>query len=220
MELLRDRSEEFSAAGVQPYAISRDSPWTHVAWMQALDLDFPLLSDWNARGDAWLRHRVRLPRLKDVSERSAFLVDTDGVVRGAWRYDTSELPDFDEILEAAHEPCSRPAGPLYSGPWKHILRHAPARAVPRAAHDRLGVGVLAVGTIFALTSGWYSDWYSVFKVVHVVVAVVLGRRRPDYHAPRAPRRAHGRPARDRDARAPGGLRRREVLRSGRARSCS
>jgi peroxiredoxin len=33
---------------VQPYAISRDSPYTHVAWMQALDLDFPLLSDWNA----------------------------------------------------------------------------------------------------------------------------------------------------------------------------
>ena len=32
----------------QPYAISRDSPCTHVAWMQALDLDFPLLSDWNA----------------------------------------------------------------------------------------------------------------------------------------------------------------------------
>ena len=48
MELLRDRSEEFRATGVQPYAISRDSPWTHVAWMQALDLDFPLLSDWNA----------------------------------------------------------------------------------------------------------------------------------------------------------------------------
>jgi uncharacterized membrane protein len=35
----------------------------------------------------------------------------------------------------------------------------------------LGVGVLAVGTIFALTSGWYSNWYSVFKAVHVVVAV-------------------------------------------------
>src|SRR4026207_1061879 len=48
MELLRDRSEEFRTAGVQPYAISRDSPWTHVAWTQALDLDFPLLSDWNA----------------------------------------------------------------------------------------------------------------------------------------------------------------------------
>ena len=41
MELLRDRSEEFRAAGVQPYAISRDSPWTHVAWMQALALHLP-----------------------------------------------------------------------------------------------------------------------------------------------------------------------------------
>jgi len=35
----------------------------------------------------------------------------------------------------------------------------------------LGVVVLAVGTIFALESGWYNDWYSIFRVVHVVVAV-------------------------------------------------
>jgi uncharacterized membrane protein len=35
----------------------------------------------------------------------------------------------------------------------------------------LGVGVLVVGAIFALTSGWYSNWYSIFRVVHVVVAV-------------------------------------------------
>ena len=48
MELLRDRSEQFAEAGVHPYGISRDSPWTHIAWMQALDLNFPLLSDWNA----------------------------------------------------------------------------------------------------------------------------------------------------------------------------
>ena len=36
-----------------------------------------------------------------VSQRSAFLVDPDGTVRGAWRYDTAELPDFDELLRAA-----------------------------------------------------------------------------------------------------------------------
>jgi peroxiredoxin len=36
-----------------------------------------------------------------VSERSAFLVDEDGTVRGAWRYDTAEVPDFDELLRAA-----------------------------------------------------------------------------------------------------------------------
>lgn len=36
-----------------------------------------------------------------VAERSAFLVDPDGTVRGAWRYDTAEVPDFDEVLRAA-----------------------------------------------------------------------------------------------------------------------
>ncbi len=101
MELLRDRSEEFRAAGVQPYAISRDSPWTHVAWMQALDLDFPLLSDWNGEATRGFGIAFDFRGLKDVSERSAFLVDADGVVRAAWAYDTSELPDFDEILESA-----------------------------------------------------------------------------------------------------------------------
>jgi peroxiredoxin len=101
MELLRDRSGEFRAAGVQPYAISRDSPWTHVAWTQALDLDFPLLSDWNGDATRGFGIAFDFRGLKDVSERSAFLVDTEGVVRAAWAYDTSEVPHFDEILEAA-----------------------------------------------------------------------------------------------------------------------
>ena len=86
---------------MQPYAISRDSPWTHVAWMQALDLDFPLLSDWNGdatRGfDVAFEHRG----LRDVSARSAFLIGDDGVVREAWMYEPSELPDFDILLAAA-----------------------------------------------------------------------------------------------------------------------
>jgi glutaredoxin-dependent peroxiredoxin len=101
MELLRDRSEEFRAAGVQPYAISRDSPWTHVAWLQALDLDFPLLSDWNGEATHGFGVAFEHRGLKDVSRRSAFLVDGDGVVRGAWEYETSGVPDFDVLLAAA-----------------------------------------------------------------------------------------------------------------------
>ena len=86
---------------MQPYAISRDSPWTHVAWMQALDLDFPLLSDWNAEATHGFGVGFDFRGLKDVSARSAFLVDREGSVRGAWAYETSELPDFDVLLEAA-----------------------------------------------------------------------------------------------------------------------
>jgi glutaredoxin-dependent peroxiredoxin len=85
---------------VQPYAISRDSPWTHVAWMQALDLDFPLLSDWNGEATHGFEVAFEYRGLRGVSARSAFLIDSEGVVRGAWSYDTSELPDLDVLLTA------------------------------------------------------------------------------------------------------------------------
>jgi peroxiredoxin len=86
---------------VQPYAVSRDSPWTHVAWMQALDLDIPLLSDWNGDATHGFGVAFEFNGMRDVSERSAFLIDRDGTVRGAWRYETSEVPDFDVLLAAA-----------------------------------------------------------------------------------------------------------------------
>jgi peroxiredoxin len=101
MSLLRDRSDEFDAAGVRIFAISRDSPYSHRAWAEVLELNFPLLSDWN--GDAiegfgvGHEHRGR----KGVAERSAFLLDRGGSVRGAWRYGTSEVPDVDELVSAA-----------------------------------------------------------------------------------------------------------------------
>jgi len=104
MGLLRDRSEELRAAGVEPYGVSRDSPWTHIAWQQALDLNFGLLSDWNAE----VVHAFGVAHeygsgYRDVAERTAFLLDRDGVVRGAWHYGTSEVPDLDELVAAARE---------------------------------------------------------------------------------------------------------------------
>ena len=39
--------------------------------------------------------------LRDVAVRSAFLVDPGGTVRRAWRYANDEVPDFDELLQAA-----------------------------------------------------------------------------------------------------------------------
>jgi glutaredoxin-dependent peroxiredoxin len=101
LELLRDRRAELQGAGVEPFAISRDSPYTHVAWMQALDLDFPLLSDWNAEAMHGFGVAYEHNGMRDVSRRSAFLVGVDGVVRGAWAYEPSELPDVDVLIAAA-----------------------------------------------------------------------------------------------------------------------
>jgi len=39
--------------------------------------------------------------MRDVSRRSAFVLDSDGVIRGAWAYAIDELPDVDELIAAA-----------------------------------------------------------------------------------------------------------------------
>jgi peroxiredoxin len=101
MELLRDRSEEFEQAGVEAFGISRDSPWTHIAWKQALDLEISLLSDWNGEATDRFGLARQFRGMKGVPARAAFLVDRGGTVRGAWRYSDSEVPDFDELVRAA-----------------------------------------------------------------------------------------------------------------------
>jgi peroxiredoxin len=85
-----------------PFAISRDSPYTQTAWSQALDLDeIQFLSDWNADAVQGFGVAHEFRGMKDVAERTAFLVERRGTVRGAWLYDTGEVPDFDVLLAAA-----------------------------------------------------------------------------------------------------------------------
>ena len=69
--------------------------------MQALDLDFPLLSDWNAEATHGFGVAHEHSGMRDVSARTAFLVGVDGIVRGAWAYEPSELPDLDVLIETA-----------------------------------------------------------------------------------------------------------------------
>ena len=60
MLLLRDRGADLDAAGVRPFGISRDSPWSHVAWASHLAVDVgaaPLGLE--RRGDPRLRRGVR-----------------------------------------------------------------------------------------------------------------------------------------------------------------
>jgi peroxiredoxin len=86
---------------VKVFGVSRDSPWSHVAWAQALGPSTPLLSDWNgdAVGAFGVGHEYR--GMEGVAGRTAFLVDGEGIIRGSWTYETAEVPDFDELLVAA-----------------------------------------------------------------------------------------------------------------------
>jgi glutaredoxin-dependent peroxiredoxin len=67
-----------------------------------LELNFPLLSDWNGEAVAGFGIEIQdFHGMRGVAERSAFLIDEGGTVRGAWRYETGEVPDMDELLAAA-----------------------------------------------------------------------------------------------------------------------
>ena len=85
------------------FGISRDSPWTHIAWTQALDINVPLLSDFNGEAVRAFGVTQEFRGLVDVAARSAFLVERGGTVRGTWQYANTEVPDFDELLAAARE---------------------------------------------------------------------------------------------------------------------
>jgi peroxiredoxin len=98
---LDERRGALLATGVTPYGISRDSPWSHVAWRQALDVEVPLLSDWTGEAVRALGIVQEFRGLPDVARRAAFVVDGEGIIRGAWRYGASETSDFDMLVEAA-----------------------------------------------------------------------------------------------------------------------
>jgi peroxiredoxin len=98
---LNGRRAELLGTGVTPYGISRDSPWSHVAWTQALDIEVPLLSDWTGEAVRALGIEQEFRGLTDVARRAAFVVDENGIIRGAWRYGASEVSDFDMLVEAA-----------------------------------------------------------------------------------------------------------------------
>lgn len=98
---LNARRADLLATGVTPYGISRDSPWSHVAWQQALDLDVGLLSDWSGEAVRALEITHEFRGLPDVARRAAFVVDGQGIIRGAWRYGASEVSDFDHLVAAA-----------------------------------------------------------------------------------------------------------------------
>ena len=83
------------------FAISRDSAWSHRAWTEVLELNFPLLSDWNAEAIRAFGVSSEHRGMRDISRRSAFLVGADGMIRGSWLYGVSEVPDFDALLAAA-----------------------------------------------------------------------------------------------------------------------
>jgi peroxiredoxin len=100
LHLLRDRSDDLAAAGIRPFGISRDSPWSHRAWADTLGVDVPLLSDWNGEAIRAFDVAIEPMGMTDVAMRSAFLIENGETILAAWLLGR-ELPDIDAVIEAA-----------------------------------------------------------------------------------------------------------------------
>ncbi len=93
---------EFQKFGAELIAISVDSAWSHLAFAKDRNLHFPLLADFEPKGDVARAYQV----YRDVggtSERALFVVDADGVIRWSYVSPVGVNPGADGILRALEQ---------------------------------------------------------------------------------------------------------------------
>ena len=98
--------EDYKALNASVYAISVDSMFAQEAWVNANKITIPVLSDFNKEvskaygvlAEEFLPEKLGL---KGVSNRSAFVINTDGTIAFAWSSENpGNLPPFDEMKQA------------------------------------------------------------------------------------------------------------------------
>jgi peroxiredoxin len=99
MALYNEVREEFARFGAQLLGISVDGAWCHAAFVQDRKLHFPLLADFEPKGEVARRYGVY--RAADgFCERALFVLDGDGTIRWSYVSPVGVNPGADGILDA------------------------------------------------------------------------------------------------------------------------
>jgi peroxiredoxin (alkyl hydroperoxide reductase subunit C) len=103
LPILDSLESKFAEAGGQLLDISVDSIQSHLAWQRKEIgmMRFPLCSDFFPHGEVTRRFDIlrEAPPVPGISERAAFIVDKEGVIRFAKVYPIDQLPDIEGLLE-------------------------------------------------------------------------------------------------------------------------
>lgn len=99
MSLYNEILAEFRSHGAQLLGISVDGVWCHRAFADARRLHFPLLADFEPKGEVARAFGVYRTG-EGISERALFVLDTGGVVRWSYVSPLGVNPGADGILEA------------------------------------------------------------------------------------------------------------------------
>ena len=102
MALYNEMKEEFDVYGATLLGISVDSAWCHQAFADARNLRFPLLADFEPKGEVAKRYGV-YRELDGFCERALFVIDASGKV--AWSYvaPLEVNPGVDGIIQALEQ---------------------------------------------------------------------------------------------------------------------
>jgi peroxiredoxin len=99
MALYQEVLPEFRKYNAELLGISVDGIWCHLAFAKDRNLHFPLLADFEPKGEVARAYRVY--RAKDgTSERALFVIDADGIVRWSYVSPVGVNPGADGILRA------------------------------------------------------------------------------------------------------------------------
>lgn len=99
LALYNELLDEFDALSAQVIGISVDSIWCHAAFVRDRKYRFPLLSDFEPKGEV-SRLYGAYDSHEGCSERALFVVDAAGVIRWSFLSPMDTNPGADGILNA------------------------------------------------------------------------------------------------------------------------
>ena len=99
LALYQELLPEFQRFNAELLGISVDGIWSHLAFAKDRNLHFPLLSDFEPKGDLSRTYQV-YRAAEGTSERALYVIDADGVVRWSYVSPVGINPGADGILRA------------------------------------------------------------------------------------------------------------------------
>jgi peroxiredoxin len=99
LALYQEVLPEFGRSNAQLVGISVDGIWCHLAFAKDRNLRFPLLADFEPKGEVARAYQVY--RAEDgTSERALYVIDAEGIVRWSYVSPVGVNPGADGILRA------------------------------------------------------------------------------------------------------------------------
>ena len=99
LALYQELLPEFQRFNAQLVGISVDGVWCHLAFARDRNLHFPLLADFEPKGEVARAYQVYRAR-EGTSERALYVIDADSIVRWSYVSPVGLNPGADGILRA------------------------------------------------------------------------------------------------------------------------